>query len=190
MKTKRYNRDKAFLGALIGAGIGLVGTGISSIMNKNSSNKQLKEQQRQQNKNDTLAMAQNLSAGYSDQDYIDDFKNKVTFKNGGVMKNNKYGDRIKRNKTFKCGSRKKASDGIKFTNEDISSIINSTGGAASNILSSAINSSNDIVVRPGNMYKSVPKTGIKNPDYIVVADRNNSLFRCGGRKKARCGTKK
>lgn len=190
MKTKRYNRDKAFLGALIGAGISLVGTGISSIMNKNSSNKQLKEQQRQQNKNDTLAMAQNLSAGYLDQDYIDDFKNKVTFKNGGVMKNNKYGDRIKRNKTFKCGDRKKASIGINFTNEDISSIINSASGAASNVLGSAINSSSDTVVRQGNMYKSVPKTEIKSPDYIVVADRNNSLFRCGGRKKARCGTKK
>lgn len=190
MKTKRYNRDKAFLGALIGGGISILGTGISSIMNKVSSNKQLREQQRQQNKNDTLAMAQNLSAGYSDQDYIDDFKNKVTFKNGGVMKNNKYGDRIKRNKIFKCGGRKKASIGINFTNEDISSIINSASGAASNVLGSTINSFDDTVVRQGNMYKSVPKTEIKSPDYIVVADRNNSLFRCGGRKKARCGTKK
>lgn len=192
MKTKRKNRDKAFLGAIIGAVTSIAGSAIAGASNKRSTQKQLEEQQRQQNKKDTLEMAQNLSASYGNQDYVDEFQNKVKFKSGGKMKtkNNNYTDRIAVAKRFKCGGRKKAEWGT----SDTSTVINGVGGALSNIIGTAITNSANTTIKQGSIYKGIPKENIKEPDYITNPDNfinpNTAYFRCGGRKRAKCGTKK
>lgn len=191
MKAKRIKRDKAFLGAIIGAVAGIAGSAISGAMNKKRVEKQAEEQQRQQNKKDTLEMAQNLSASYANQDYVDDFQNKVKFKNGGKMKNNKnkYNDRINIAKKFKCGGRKKAQWGA----EDTSAVISGVGDAFSTTVNSAITNSADTTIKQGSIYKGVPKQSIKTPDYIANSENlidNNTLYmRCGGKKKGKFGIK-
>lgn len=191
MKKVDKKRDKAFLGAIIGGVLGMAGSAISGAINKNSTEKQLEEQQRQQNKRDTYEMAQNLSAGYGNQEYIDEFKKKVVFKNGGKMKakDNNYKDRVSLAKKFKCGGRKKAQWGASDTN----AVINSLGNVGSSIITSGIKSSTDTTLRQGNMFKAIPKEYIKQPDYITnpnnLIDNNTIYMRCGGRAKNKCGGK-
>ena len=200
MKAKRIQRDKAFLGAIIGAIAGIAGSAIAASSSKRSTKKQTEEQQRQQNKNDTLEMAQNLSASYGNQDYIDDFQNKVKFKTGGKMKTKKtnYNDRVTVAKKFKCGGRKKAAWGA----SDTSALISGVGGALSNVTGTLIGNNVDTTVKPGTIYKGIPKERIKEPDYIVNPDNlfssNNTVrpqyedriqqaMRCGGRKRKKEG---
>lgn len=189
MKVKRKQPKKAFLGAIIGGIAGIAGSVIAGASSKRSSQKQIEEQQRQQNKKDTLEMAQNLSASYGNQDYVDEFQNKVKFKTGGKMKtkNVNYTDRVTLAKKFKCGGRKKAGWGA----SDTSNVINGVSGALSNTIGSAIVNSVDPTIKQGTIYKGIPKENIKTPDYIAISDNlinpNAVYMRCGGRSKSKCG---
>ena len=88
-------RRKAFLGAIIGAVTGIAGSAISAASQRKANEKQIKREN-YINRNQS---ANNLSAAYSNEEYVDDFLNKTTFKYGG-------------NKTMACGNRKIAEMGI------------------------------------------------------------------------------
>lgn len=203
---KRCKRKKAFIGGIIGAVGGIVGGLLSSSAAKNAADRQYalqKEQwetnQKLQNRKDTLSEAQNLSNRYSDQDYVDELKNKIVFKNGGNMKNKvEYnrlfacGGRSKkqcggRNKK-QCGGRKKAENGIDW---------NSIGASAANALGTIgtaminANTQNYITNKQRNWnvessnnggYSnsiSKGKTYIKQPSYMDRID----YYKCGGKKR-------
>lgn len=193
MRKKIVKRDKAFLGAVIGAVAGLAGSAIGGAISNNKAKAQLRAQQREQNKQDTLAMAQNLSASYGNQEYVDEFNKRITFKNGGKMKRRKCaaGNKVSVAKKFACGGRKKAEWGA----SDTSALISGIGGGLGNILNAAM-SGNVGTVKQGNIFKGTPKEHIQQPDYIATHANNvtnNYLYRCGGkskRTKAKCGTKK
>lgn len=88
-------RRKAFLGAIIGAVTGIAGSAISAASQRKAQEKQIKKEN-YINRNQS---ANNLSAAYSNEEYVDNFLNKTTFKYGG-------------NKTMACGNRKIAKMGI------------------------------------------------------------------------------
>ena len=191
MKRKKVKRDKAFLGAIIGAVAGLAGSAIGGSISNNKAKAQLRAQQRAQNKQDTLAMAQNLSASYGNQEYVDEFNKRVTFKNGGKMKKRKCsaGTKVSIAKRFACGGRKKAEWGA----SDTSALISGLSGGLGNIISASM-SGNTGVVKQGDMFKGTPKEHLEKPDYIANhinnINPNDVILRCGGRKRAKCGTKK
>lgn len=187
MINKKDKRKKAFVGAIIGA-VAAIGSSIaSSVISKKNAKKQAEEQQKQQNRQDTYEMAQNLTAGYGDQEYVKDFKNRVQFKKGGIM-NNKYNDRIERIKKFKCGGRKKAAWGA----NDTEAVISGLGSGISNVASSAITNSTDTSVSRGNIFSNEPKTTIETPDYMISTNMMRPAYlRCGGkRSKTKCGSKR
>lgn len=185
MKTKR---NKAWLGAVIGAVGGIAGGLLGASASKKAANRQYELQKEQwetsqklQNRKDTLAEAQNLSNRYSNQDYVDDLKNRITFKNGGKM------NKVNFNKRFKCGGRKKAANGIDWNNVG-KSAIDAFGTIGQAIISADtqnyisnkqrnwnVESSNNGV--QGNNVGD--KFSLKLPSYI---DRN-SYYKCGGRKR-------
>jgi hypothetical protein len=193
MKRKKVKRDKAFLGAIIGAVAGLAGSAIGGSISNNKAKAQLRAQQRAQNKQDTLAMAQNLSASYGNQEYVDEFNKRVTFKNGGKMKKRKCsaGTKVSIAKRFACGGRKKAEWGA----SDTSALISGLSRGLGNIVSASL-SGNTGIVKQGDMFAGTPKEHLEKPDYITTPANNVSdndyLYRVGGckRRKAKCGTKK
>ena len=192
MKRKKVKRDKAFLGAIIGAVAGLTGSAIGSSINNRKAKAQLETQQRAQNKQDTLAMAQNLSASYGNQEYVDEFNKRVTFKNGGKMKKRKCsaGTKVSIAKRFACGGRKKAAWGA----SDTANLISGLSGGLGNIVSASM-SGNTGIVKQGDIFKGTPKEHIQQPDYIATPANNvtdDYVYRCGGkskRTKAKYGTK-
>lgn len=193
MKRKKVKRDKAFLGAIIGAVAGLAGSAIGGSISSNKAKAQLRAQQRAQNKQDTLAMAQNLSASYGNQEYVDEFNKRITFKNGGKMKRRKCsaGNKVSIAKRFACGGRKKA----KWGASDTSALISGLSGGLGNIVSASL-SGNTGIVKQGDMFAGTPKEHLEKPDYITTpannVSNNDYLYRVGGckRRKAKCGTKK
>lgn len=204
MIRKKVKRNKAFLGAIIGAVAGIGSSILGGVMNKNSSEKAQRQQQIAQNRQDTYTMAQNLSNAYGNQEYVDEFNKRVTFKKGGKM--NTKGDRLVREKKLACGGRKKAACGTRkkaeWGAEDTSALISGLGSAGSNIASAAINSSIDRSPIAKSMFSGKPKESIEHPDYLSSEAVTDSAyyFRCGGAKrakaacgkraKAKCGSKK
>lgn len=200
MIRKKVKRNKAFLGAIIGAVAGIGGSILGGVMNKNSSEKAQRQQQISQNRKDTYSMAQNLSNAYGNQEYVDEFNKRITFKKGGKM--NTKDDRLIREKKFACGGRKKACGGrakaacgtrkkAEWGAEDTSALISGLGSAGSNIASAAINSSIDRSPIAKSMFSGKPKERIERPDYLSSEAITDSAyyFRCGGAKKAKaaCG---
>lgn len=180
MKRKVKNeRDKAFIGAIVGA-VGSIASGVASAVKKK---KALRKQQIAQNKQDTLQGAQSITEAYSNQDYVDDFQDRIEFKNGGSMKTKNYKDRIKNEKKFRCGGRKKAKNGIKWTDNDTSDVISSVGSS----IGSAISNSVDTTVKQGNPI-SLGREDIRVPDYVKNSVTNNQFatYRQGGVRKRAC----
>lgn len=78
-KVKRNQRNKAFLGALIGAGVSLIGNTIGSIIGANAQKKQQREQERQQIEQNNLTTAANLANAINgSQDVVDSYYDRVT----------------------------------------------------------------------------------------------------------------
>lgn len=132
MKNKIVKRDKAFLGSIIGAVGGVIGSAISAAKRRKAFKMQQKEQYRQ----DSLAAAQAMTQSYANQDYVDEYKKKVVLKNGGKMKTKQgnYTDRIKNQKKYACGGRKKSNFGSTIANQFTGNNLNDTvGGIASGV---------------------------------------------------------
>lgn len=204
MIRKKVKRNKAFLGAIIGAVAGIGSSILGGVMNKNSSEKAQRQQQISQNRKDTYSIAQNLSNAYGNQEYVDEFNKRVTFKKGGKM--NTKGDRLVREKKLACGGRKKAVCGTRkkaeWGAEDTSALISGLGSAGSNIASAAISSSINRSPIATTQFSGKPKEYLERPDYLVNNATDNgyySIFACGGKRKtkacggrikAKCGGKK
>lgn len=171
--NKNNKRNKAWLGAVISGAIGLGSSIFGASQQKKAQERALAEQRRAQNRQDTLNMAQQLTAGYGDQSYVDDFNKKITFKMGG----NKV-DKARRIKP-----RKKAAWGA----EDTSALISGFSGGLNNIASNAIAASVDnSPIESLPFMANKPKHGIKTPDYLVDNSREiGNILRCGGKRKGR-----
>lgn len=136
MKNKVVKRNKAFIGAIIGAVGNIVGSAISANKKKKAEEKAFKMQQEEQYRQDSLAAAQAMTQSYANQDYVDEYKKKVVLKNGGKMKTKQgnYTDRIKNQKKYACGGRKKANFGSTIANQFTGNNLNdSVGGIASGV---------------------------------------------------------
>lgn len=113
---KKCKRKKAFIGSIVGS---VVGAGLqiaASAIQANKERKAMEEQQQMQNKLDATQQAAALTSAYGNQEYVDDFKKKITLKAGGKYKRVNNNDRITKEKQFKCGGRKKAEIGTEIGN--------------------------------------------------------------------------
>ncbi len=121
MKRRIINdngRQKAFIGAAIGAVGNLVGGIISRNKQKKAAEKAYRNAQIEQTHNEGVQQAAAISSQYANQDYVEQYRNKITLKNGGkVGMKKKTNDRIKVAKTFACGGRKKANLGSEIIND-------------------------------------------------------------------------
>lgn len=204
---KTGNREKAFLGALIGGVASIAGSAIGAAKRHKAEREKLKQQQIEQNQNDTKAQAQALTASVANQDYVDEYNKKVTLKMGG---DKKFNDRIKSNKTksnriFKCGGRKKAEMGSLIGQNgvggEIGDAMSGIGGLANSLF--APSSASKQVKKADGFSTTGSKVDIKTPDYVNNTNNNNTntaanpntqqqnnqfvdrsnALRCGGKKR-------
>ena len=103
MKYKTIKRNKAFLGAVIGTVGSIAGSAISAHMQAKAQREAQESAIAEQNKANAIQSAQNLSAAYADQSYVDDFNKRITFRAGGKLNLRGY-DRIE---VMKMGGRKR-----------------------------------------------------------------------------------
>lgn len=212
MKRKVINnngRDKAFLGAVIGAVGSLAGGLISKRKQKKAAEKAYRQQQEEQTRSEGVQQAQAMSAQYANQDYVDEYRKKITLKNGGkvsMKKNND--DRISIAKKFKCGGRKKSSLGSEIVS-DIKNIgqefkgdnLGNTIVGVINGISSGITGNSNRPAYTGNLQSTSTTSnyinsakGIANTAEIRKQQRTSSAkygtnkkFACGGRRKGMFG---
>ena len=178
MKRKQ---KKAFVGALIGGALGLGGSIIGGLMNKNAAEKAAKAQQKMANRQAALQSAQNLTNAYGNQEYVDEFNKKIvagnTYKYGGNVKR-------KRKKKFEGG-------GI-----DWSSVINGAFSGINSITNSAFNAKTmnyqNNINQPITTTVGSPKENIEQPDYVNnnidsrLLLNNNLRIAKYGTKRMRC----
>ena len=109
-RCKKVNtRDKAWLGAVIGGVANIATSLINSYQQEQAQKKQLAAEQRMQQQqniaNANIAAQQQAGAmtnALANQNYVNEYKNKMVMKNGG------YYDRLSKEKAiFKCGGKKK-----------------------------------------------------------------------------------
>lgn len=175
MKRKYINnkRDKAFIGAAIKAVGNIVGGIISKNKQKKAAEKEYREKQLEQTHNEGVQQAAALSAQYANQDYVEDYKNKISFKNGGkVNMNKKYNDRISITKKCACGGRRKANFGSNIKNQfsgdnfnnTMSNAIDGVGSVANSIIQSPNNKKQ---IKTGDGFNYDVKKSIQPKDYDV-----------------------
>lgn len=184
---KIVKRNKAWLGAVIGTATGIAG----SVISGNAQKKAARAQARAQNRQATLEMANNLSNAYGDQEYVDDFQNKIAFRNGGRVKRTKlYSCGGKRKffcggkRKFSCGGRKRYEDGgLKLWDDanDLGSIINGVGNAAGGVIqqNGAANAQRTMIQHVVNTVGTA-KQEIKKPSYLRSDNVQQQAYRCGG----------
>lgn len=170
--VKQDTRNKAFLGAIIGTVSNVIGGAIS----RRKQRKAQEKAQAQQTELEGYQQAAAMSSAYTNQDYVNEYRNKITLKNGGKVKTN---DRIKVAKKFACGGRKKANFGTNIREQykcggkrtkgllGISDAIKGIG----TIANAAIAQPQQQVKRSVG-YTYTPKTDIKDNSYQV--DTNNN----------------
>lgn len=111
-------RKKKFIGAAIGAVTSIAGGLIQGAIQKKYQDEEYARQYKFQREAAARTTASNLTNAYGDQDYVNDYKKKVTLKMGGKAKvtykdrydnlstdskNSKYTDRRFK---YKCGGKK------------------------------------------------------------------------------------
>lgn len=114
MKPKyiyKNKRQKAFLGAAIGAVASVVGGVISAKKQKKAEEVAFKQQQMQQNISDNFSQANAIAQMANNTNYIDNYKKRIS---------------------FKCGGRRKAELGTSTTSETNSSTTTSSDNTKNN----------------------------------------------------------
>lgn len=184
---KIVKRNKAWLGAVIGTATNIAG----SIIGGNAQKKAARAQARAQNRQATLEMANNLSNAYGDQEYVDDFQNKIAFRNGGRVKRTKlYSCGGKRRfscggkRKFSCGGRKRYEDGgLKLWDgaNDLGSIISGIGNTVGGVIqqNGAANAQRTMI-QPVVNPAGTAKQEIKKPSYLRSDNVQQQAYRCGG----------
>lgn len=170
--VKQDTRNKAFLGAIIGGVSNIIGGAIS----RRKQRKAQEKAQAQQTELEGYQQAAAMSSAYANQDYVNEYRNKITLKNGGKVKTN---DRIKVAKKFACGGRKKANLGTNVREQykcggkrtkgllGVSDAIKGVG----TIANAAIAQPQQQVKRSIG-YTYTPKTDVKDNSYQVDANNN------------------
>jgi hypothetical protein len=190
---RKIVRNKAFLGAIVGGIASAIGSGISARKQRKAQEKAYKEAQAEQTKQEGFQQAASMSSTYANQDYVNQYRDKITLKNGGKVKTN---DRIKVAKKFACGGRKKANFGDSIKN-DFKSIktefnrdnLGNTIADITNGITGAI--SNGFSMSSGNKYNpaaSVSTTTSIERNKQIAQDANDAktqrgTYKCGGRRK-------
>lgn len=169
---KQDTRNKAFLGAIIGTVSNVIGGAIS----RRKQRKAQEKAQAQQTELEGYQQAAAMSSAYANQDYVNEYRNKITLKNGGKVKTN---DRIKVAKKFACGGRKKANLGTNVREQfkcggkrtkgllGVSDAIKGVG----TIVNSAMTQPQQQVKRSVG-YAYAPKIDVKDNSYQVDANNN------------------
>ena len=184
---KIVKRNKAWLGAVIGTATNIAG----SIIGGNAQKKAARAQARAQNRQATLEMANNLSNAYGDQEYVDDFQNKIAFRNGGRVKRTKlYSCGGKRKfscggkRKFSCGGRKRYEDGgLKLWDgaNDLGSVISDVGSAVGGVIQqNGAASAQRTMIQPVVNTAGTAKQEIKKPSYLRSDNVQQQAYRCGG----------
>lgn len=173
MKRKVINkngRDKAFIGAAVGAVASIATTLIGNAKQKKEQEKAKRIAEKNEAIEDINSRAQSMNQQYANQEYVDEYKNKITLKNGGKVSMKKKGnDRIRMAKKFACGGRKKADLGtdVYNDNQNVNQLISDNSGVGIN---SIANNTDYLDINTGAT------------DY---EDRIQREFKCGGRKRKR-----
>lgn len=178
---KQCKRKKAFLGAIIGsiagAGLGVAGSAISA-------NKQAKAQEQiytenvlAANRANALNSASNLNATYGNQEYVDEFNNKINinrhYKMGGCKR--------------KSIKRRKAMNGAEFA--DFSSgVISGLQGLGNSVIQGNTALRTAKYQKPVDDTQSIrvgeAKGEAKAPSYLNGIDYDRmQLYKCGGKRK-------
>ena len=175
MKNKVVKRNKAFIGAIIGAVGNIVGSAISANKKKKAEEKAFKMQQEEQYRQDSLAAAQAMTQSYANQDYVDEYKKKVVLKNGGKMKTKQgnYTDRIKNQKKYACGGRKKANFGStianQFTGNNLNDTVEGIASGVGSIASSLISGpSTPKMIKKADGFNYAQKTSLTPNSYSTT----------------------
>ena len=193
----RIKQKKAFLGAIM-AGVNMIGGIAGGIAKRKAQKRMMRKQLAEQTRQEGLQQAQAMTSGYADQDYVDEYNNKIVFKNGGSTKH--YTDRIKHTKKYKCGGRRKANFGTQLAGafkgdklgSSLTTIMNTTGGIANN----AISSGQQQLLAPKHEFKiGEVKTNLETPSYQVDTNGNpvtalNSEQQIDRLQIAKMGTKR
>lgn len=82
IQYKDRQRQKAFIGAVIGAAASIAG----GIIRGNKQKKAQEKAQAEQNHKDALQNAQALTSAYANQDYVEQYNDKLTLKCGGKVR--------------------------------------------------------------------------------------------------------
>lgn len=171
-------RKKAFIGTAIAAGASLLGSAVSGIINARQIKKQNELAAAEANRQAMYQKANALSQVANEQDYVDEYKNKIVMKAGG-----KYNDRMKQVKRYACGGRKKAEVGTTGSNKGlistdvVSGIINGATSLIQPVITNAL--SVDKTIPTANNFTTVGKTNTTDNGYYDRLKR----YKCGGRKK-------
>lgn len=86
MMYRDRQRDKAFIGAIIGAAASIAGGIIKGQKQKKAQEKAQAEAQAAQDHKDAMQNAQALTSSYANQDYVEQYNDKLTLRYGGNVR--------------------------------------------------------------------------------------------------------
>lgn len=214
MKRKIINnngRNKAFIGAAIGAVGNIVGGIIGKRKQKKAQEKAYRQAQEEQTRAEGVQQAAAMSAQYANQDYVDQYREKITLKTGGKVNMKKKGnDRIAIAKKFKCGGRKKANIGTEIVNDFKNIGQEFKGDNLGNTIVSGLNAIGNYINNARGNVRTAPTSSLSSTattaSYIKSANDiaqqadarkqqrttgarygTKKKFACGGRKKGLFG---
>lgn len=201
MKRKvinKNNRKKAFIGAAIGTVGNLAGGIFGAYKQKRAQKKAYRQAQKEQTQNEGFQQVQAMSAQYANQDYVDEYRNKITLKNGGKVNMKKKGnDRIVMAKKLACGGRKKAGLGSEIANDFKGDNLGNTIVGIINGIASGIN--NNYASKPNytsNLQSTATTTNyINNAQEVArnaeqLKQQRTTAAKYGTRKSCACGGRK
>lgn len=174
MKPKyiyKNKRQKAFLGAAIGAVANVVGGIISNKKQKKAEELAFKQQQEQQYRQDNMAQLNALTQMANNAGYVDDYKKRIS---------------------FKCGGKKKALLGTEFKTA-AKDALPGFGTFATSILTKP--STPRMIQRGTQIQVPQEQKVLTNNTYQVDANGNPiidtnidrmQIYRIGGRKRSKC----
>lgn len=195
-------RKKAWIGAAIGAAVGIGSAIFGASKQKKAQEQQYRLQRNMELRNTGLTSAANLTQTYANADELDEeFRNR--FYRYGGRKKAMFGDYIPNyaaptveSYAYKLGGRKHFENGgsnsWKWSNSDTSALINGLGSAGSNIATAIIGQAQ----QRANYVNAINPLTSKKEDEAIYDSAARSEFlnnyyrtatmRLGGRYKRRC----
>ena len=200
MKRKVINdngRDKAFIGAAIGAVGNFVGGIIGKRKQKKAQEKAYRQAQEEQTRSEGVQQAAAMSAQYANQDYVDQYRNKITLKNGGkINMKKKDNDRVALAKKFRCGGRKRANLGSEIVSDFKNIGQEFKGDNLGNTIVDSINGISNAINPTGNSAGASQAISSQNATTMANIQRNKDIAQQADQRKqqrttaAKYGTRK